>query len=58
MEKVGSESGLPFPMNGLLDVMSPSPLSFIRLWPFQISERSDRKTPALVTAQLQGKKAG
>lgn len=38
---MGSESELPFLMNGALGVLCPSPLSFIVLWPFQISERSE-----------------
>jgi len=56
VKKVYKESGLPFPKKGLLDGMPPSPLAFMALWPFQASERSDKKTPAFIKASLHGKK--
>lgn len=37
-------------MNGLLDVMPPSVLAFMVLWPFQTSERSNKKTTAFIKA--------
>lgn len=43
-------------MSGLLDVMLPSPLAFMVLWPFQTSERHDKK--AFIRVQLLGRKAG